>query len=335
MNCKKNISALKKPTSIYDNEEEEEDSYQESSNVKKFKMDNGEEEFNFKKQFPLNKCTYNSDSRRSIKTKLYSSLNELNNYNIHKDICIDGPCGIGKTSLCKSMNRIYFKINLTHEIITRDLFYNIDPYRVLEYVINSLTINVQEILSNDDLYIVRDRCPYSNLIFYYIHYLYAKKINLNSKEKVFDCLDNLSRRIAVHEIIAYCRSIKEIPIIFIVNSNIQLVAMILRKRNEGSDYTNSFNIHYIQAQYLAYVYWGFLLNVPVLDVAILSSNFKYTIKDVQNSIRNKVDVHKKQTCENSIELFKNYYENNYKQQEEFFNLIDNLPNNLIFYESKK
>ncbi|ABO45367.1 unknown [Gryllus bimaculatus nudivirus] len=318
-------------SSIYENEEEE-SSHQDN---KRFKMDDGEEEFNFKKHFRINKCTYNTDSRRNIKPKLWSSLNELNNYNNYKEICIDGPCGIGKTTLCQSMNRIYFKINITHKCVTQGLLYNIDPYRVLEYIINSLTINVPKILGNDDFYIVRDRCPYSNLIFYYIHYLCAKKINLNSKEKVFDCLDELSKRIAIHETVAYCRTIKDVPTIFIVNSNIQLVTLILRKRNDGSDRINSFNTQYIQAQYLVYLYWGKLLNVPILDVAVLSSNFKYTIKDVQNSIRNKIDVHRKQNCENFMELYTKFYEENYKEHEEFFNILDNLPNNLMFYESKK
>lgn len=89
----------------------------------------------------------------------------LKKWQTYRCIAIDGMNGTGKTTLAKSLERIYIKINEFSPETTHGSQYNYNPIMGFEY----LTFPRQIVAK--DMYLVWDRCEWSNTIFYLVHAL--------------------------------------------------------------------------------------------------------------------------------------------------------------------
>jgi len=113
----------------------------------------------------------------------FSHLNQFAKYPV---IAIDGINAVGKSTITKHINRSYCKINLLHPEITKGQDYNLYPLHAIEYIVSQLKP------TNEPT--VWDRDRYSNLRFYYVHYLcyqfrdevldYSEKCALRVYEKI-------------------------------------------------------------------------------------------------------------------------------------------------------
>lgn len=211
-------------------------------------------------------------------------LDQLKGWSEYSEICIDGVNGCGKSSLIKRMNRRNLKINDIQPSITCGPEYNYQPLRSIEYLCMQQSIYCH--------FSVWDRCAYSNLIFYYVHFLmyeYRDGVIPQDFDSVLDKLNRLAIQTNLLQTINLMRSIKDIPILFLINSNIDVTACALLQRSGLNDIWNSKEYNYQMAQCHAYKYFAKILNAPLFDVVdFLVAN--YNISEMQESIIKCVDV---------------------------------------------
>lgn len=247
-------------------------------------------------QVPWPKCNYSLNSRRNkpsasklfIKSTIDQILQCVDGWNKFNEISIDGMNASGKSTLINSLTRQYVKINEHFPHVTSGANYNYDPIRSMEYLMGSLLITGENLCW--------DRCPYSNLIFYYAHHLmgvYAdRKIPMDYNE-ILPIFNNLALSTCLIDTIAYGKLTKNIPILFIVCSDLDILGQALLERGintkSQNDVYNSKNLNYQIAQYHAYVYFASVLNCGIID---LDDVFKlnYSVADLHTLLSEKLNM---------------------------------------------
>jgi hypothetical protein len=188
----------------------------------------------------------------------------------HAEIAIDGPTGVGKTTISSSLfGRSKVKINDFIPDCTRGSRYNIDPIKSLEYIMTFLTIGIAE--GN----YCWDRCIYSNLIFYFVHQLMCA-FERESKdipdvyEDILSDLVHLASSISLSEILTWFESERSIPTLIIVDSDLLRVSDNMYERSDKiHDAFNSKEHSYLMAQKHAYRFFAECLQFPIIDLANL------------------------------------------------------------------
>ena len=180
-------------------------------------------------------------------------------------ICVDGMSGCGKTTMLEKFNRKKLKVNLSN--ISKADFYNYKYYYPLDYVFFAPLTKAENVCW--------DRCKYSNLIFYLVHYLMAhydhKGTDVPAPTKFDDVkmvCDNFFASNNMLDVIEYFEELQPTKCIYLVSSDIDVLKKSMSGRNE-LDRWNANNISYMRAQYHAMVYWARVLKMPVIDIAEL------------------------------------------------------------------
>lgn len=280
---------------------------------------------NYNIEYPL--CFYSETSRRvnSIASlSLFEKLKSLDNWNNFDVIAIDGQNGTTKSTLCRALMRISRKINDLMPEITCGSNYNFDPIRSLEYMCMQLSIE-----SHDSVW---DRCVYSNLIFYYVHYLiyiFKDQQIPHDISKIWPIFNMLAQNTSLLHTIHFCKQLKDIPIIFFVCSDVDYISKSLCQRavntNNVNDLWNSKEFNYQMAQYHAYVWFGKLLDYPVFDLKDFLQE-GYNISEIHTMIAAKID----RRPENDICILPDL--TNFKL---LTNLLEPLKNDVLIYDNSK
>lgn len=213
----------------------------------------------------------------------------MENWNKYDEIAIDGMNCVGKSTLCSMMNRTKIKINDLYPHITKGPNYNIHSSLSFEYLAYSVLSSGKNL--------IWDRSPYSNLIFQLAHYLVGEykdqPIPLCFKTIDAKCIIFLMHT-GLLATISISMNLKNIPILFIVNSDFKMISELLIKRgkHDVKDLGNAKWYNYQIAQYHAYRFFAKLLNMPFID---LNERFKKkeTLTDIQLIIKFLIDTKKK------------------------------------------
>lgn len=257
---------------------------------------------------PWPDCSYSANSRRNklqqqqqlqrqqYENNLGTVLKDLEGWSKHPEISIDGMNGTGKSSLCKQLNRKYIKINSLAPHVTCGSDYNYDPIKSMEYLMLPLLVTAKNVCW--------DRCPYSNLIFYFVHQLMAiyKDTPIpNDISEVWRIFNTIAADTQLIATINYTKSIKSIPTLFIVCSDIKYISLALQDRGGLNDIYNAKQYNYQMAQYYAYMYFGKLLQAPVLDLkhSIMDNQ---TLNDIQIRLQRVLDVDINANNESTVSL---------------------------------
>lgn len=223
---------------------------------------------------------------------------DLDGWSAYPMIAVDGMNGVGKTTLCNAMNRTYIKVNCIARDVSAGSDYNHDPTKALRY----LWTHVNYKRPNPNESYVWDRCIFSNLIFYFVHYLMERARPLNGDCALMDMyLNELALQCNLMEIIRTVRATAKdtiCPTIFIVSSDIELVCNNLLHRNSLNDIFNYNQKDYQWAQYHAYRYFAKILGFPLVDIAKFmyakSDNISaYNLSDIQKFLRLCIDCPRK------------------------------------------
>ncbi|AQN78626.1 ACH96247.1 GrBNV gp34-like protein [Kallithea virus] len=273
---------------------------------------------------PMPKCNYSIESRRRICKKAHKrkhntefirqqhridecdrerpsiqeQLQQLDGWDQFSEIAIDGQNGTTKSSLAKSLNRVYLKINELFPKISCGSDYNHRPVKSLDYILFHLMVK-----SSNSIW---DRCMYSNLIFYYVHHLmfiFANSSIPNDETIIWPILNNMALDTGLLETLDLAQSIRNVPTLFLVCSNIDLIGESLRNRgiktNSLNDIWNSKEYNYQMAQYHVYRWFGKIMKYPVFDIVDF---FKegMIVDDIRILIASKIDIPNNQSCKNNI-----------------------------------
>jgi hypothetical protein len=235
--------------------------------------------------------TFRTLDGRSVYYKNTDRIDEtfakiLSNWSEYPEISIDGMNGLGKSTLIESMKRQYIKVNMIDPSITNGPNYNYDTMVSLQYIVLSSLAKAKNACW--------DRCPYANLIFYYVHHLMSiykdKMIPLDDQDAVFQHFNNLSVQIQLTTILGFFNTYKCIPTLFFICSDLEYIVLSMVDRGNINDVYNAKEYNYQISQYYAYVYFSKLLPQCVLiDVA---DYFKlgYTLSEFQQTIISLVDI---------------------------------------------
>lgn len=249
---------------------------------------------NYNPPWPL--CQYNEISKRVTRQRQHCRptptqyFHALNNWGEHRSISIDGMNGTGKSTLAGSMNRKYMKINLHCPDITSGSNYNYAPLRSLEYIM------FHTLYDTKDVFVVWDRCRYSNLIFAYIHYLMSvyreKPMPGPDDDEPFLYINNMALSTGLFMTVTYTEAIsaRSQHILFIVCSDLQLVMQALLYRGGANDVYNAKERNYQMAQYHVYRYFARLLDAPLLDLSVLFKEYGMTLDEIQMEVKSRVDI---------------------------------------------
>lgn len=250
-------------------------------------------------------CEYTAASRR-VKMRqrrlepVITDLDALNGWWILRSISIDGMNGTGKSTLAKSMNREYVKVNALCPDITTGSKYNYSPLRSLEYMF------FQTLCETGDAFVVWDRCRYSNLIFAYIHHLMSvykdRTIPGPNDDEPFLYINNMALATGLFMTVSYVESacVQKTPILFIVNSDLRLVAQSLLARGGANDVYNAKEANYQMAQYHVYRYFARLLNAPLIDLNEVFRRTGSTLSEIQEAVRERVDITERLTSDSLL-----------------------------------
>lgn len=212
------------------------------------------------------------------------ALAELNGWSSCPEIAIDGTNGCGKSTLARSMNRAYLKINELMPRVTDGYGYNLSVFQSLEYMMFQQSVRATDV--------VWDRCRYSNLAFYYAHLLMHRFRDTglpNDRAVAFEALNSFAAATNLAYTVATMEREKPVPVLFLVCRDLEMVALALHRRGTATDLSNAKERDYQLAQYFAYCYFGALLSYPVFDLSDLISE-RFTLGDLQQAIRDRVDV---------------------------------------------
>lgn len=245
---------------------------------------------NYNPPWPV--CQYHPLSKRVKRQQRRPTpaqiLDKLNNWRDYRSISIDGMNGTGKSTLARSMNRMYMKINIHCPDITSGSNYNRDPLRAVEYMMFHALYDTKE------AFVVWDRCRYSNLIFYYIHYLmkvYGEEpMPGPDDERPIFYINNLALGTALFTTVSYMKEMCADPILFIVCSDLRLVMQALLSRGGANDVYNAKERNYQMAQYHVYQYFADLLDAPLLDLSVLFEDGHMTLDEIHMEVKRRVDI---------------------------------------------
>lgn len=286
---------------------------------------------NYNIPYPI--CRYSENSRRvqshdCTKQNIYELLSALDGWNTRSEISIDGVNGSGKSSLAQSTNRIYRKINLINPGITCGSEYNYDPLKSLQYMC------LQQLITAPKS--IWDRCAYSNLIFYFVHhlmYMFRDDSPIpDDQATVWGIFNTMAIDINLSKIITFMKSIKNIPTLFIVCRNLDLIGLSLKNRKSLNDTWNAKEYNYQKAQYHAYMYFGKILEIPVFDIMDFVEQ-GYTLGDMQLAIINKINLPPESAPTKDDLNFKNIVVPNIEHSNELSSQIAKLGgDNMLIYE---
>lgn len=272
------------------------------------------------------------DIEPTLDQLLVQFTRDLNGWSTYPMIAVDGMNGVGKTTLCNAMNRTYIKVNCIARDVSAGSDYNHDPIKALRYLWTH--VNYKQPNPNESY--VWDRCIFSNLIFYFVHYLMERARPLNGDCALMDMyLNELALQCNLMEIIRTIRATAKdtiCPTIFIVSSDIELVCNNLLHRNSLNDIFNYNQKDYQWAQYHAYRYFAKILGFPLVDIAKFmyakSDNIAgYNLSDIQKFLRLCIDCPRKSIHSFDISKYKcNEILQETKEEEALANYMSNCKN---------
>lgn len=255
---------------------------------------------------PWTHCNYSENSRRNEQQQqqekaddpysLENVLMQLNGWSKYPEISIDGMNGTGKSSLCNRLNRKYIKINSLAHHVTDGSEYNYDPIKSMEYLMSQFLTKAENVCW--------DRCPYANLIFYFVHQLMATYKNdmiPDDFSKVWPILNTYALDTQLIAVINYTQSLKSIPILFIVCKDIAYISLALLDRGTANDVYNAKEYNYQMAQYHAYVYFGKVLQAPVLDLTNCITK-RQNLNYIQMQLQRVIDIDKDPNNKGTLSL---------------------------------
>lgn len=254
--------------------------------VVEFNLENVTAIVDFKTTYP--NVSYSNISRRNRKRNPIKSVDELLStivgWSQHNEIAVDGVNGLGKSRLVESLNRKYVKINHLLPQVTSGSGYNYDVFKSIEYIMMPLCLDFKNC--------IWDRCVYSNLIFYFVHYLMSVFRDYDipmQHDAIIPIFNKLASDIDLISILTVTKQFKDIPTLFIVCRDLNVVAISLFNRESLNDMWNSTQRNYQAAQYHAYVYFAKVLDIPIFDV-IDFKELGMSIGDMQTVIGRMIDV---------------------------------------------
>lgn len=272
-------------------------------------------------------CNYSLNSRRLREPTVEQPKNIedmlvcLNDWHLHNEIAIDGMNGVGKSFLTQNLNRTYAKINDFIPEVTCGSEYNYNIFKSMQYV------TLQLCITGDN--VIWDRCAYSNLIFYFVHYLmgrFQNKLIPAEHENILSILNELAIDINLTTMLTYLKSIKEVPTLFIVCSDLNIIGLALVKRQTLNDIWNAKDYNYQMAQYHSYMYFAKILQYPILDIADFI-DFGISLGDLQMAIARKID---------SPNVKRSYFNQpNTQSAKELHNQLGRLADNILMYDHSK
>lgn len=239
-------------------------------------------------------CRYGTLSkrvgRRSRRVPVQNVMDRMIGWSKFVSISIDGMSGTGKSTLARSMNRTYVKINTHCADVTSGSSYNYSPLRALEYMMFHV------IYDTKDTPVVWDRCRYANLIFAYVHHLMSvyrdRTMPGPDDDEPILYINNMALSTSLFATVSYVESVcaEKRPVLFIVNSDLRLVAQALLARGGANDVYNAKEYNYQMAQLHVYRYFARLLNAPLVDLNEMFDSSDRTLDEVHAEIRALVDV---------------------------------------------
>lgn len=214
----------------------------------------------------------------------FSSLNEFSK---HPVICIDGINGVGKSTITQNINRKYCKINLLRPEITRGQDYNIYPLHAIEYLMSQLQVSSEPS--------VWDRDRYSNLRFYFVHFIiyqFRNEILSNDDDctlRVYEKLNAMAQTVALKETLSFFETMyPNVPTLIILNSDIKRVGHMLLNRSGKNDVFNAKSPNYQYAQHHVYNYFAKILEHPIIDLSFVYEKFGLTVTETHNEIKKRI-----------------------------------------------
>lgn len=248
---------------------------------------------NYSPSWPV--CGYGARSKRARqqgrrRPSAHTELDKMNGWSKSASVCIDGMNGTGKSTLARSMNRKYLKINTYCPDVTNGSTYNYSPLRALDYVMFHV------IYDTGDVPVVWDRCRYSNLIFAYVHHLMSvyreRPMPGPYDDEPVLYINNMALATGLFATVSYVESVcaDKRPVLFFVNSDLRMVAQALLARGGANDVYNAKEYNYQMAQLHVYRYFARLLNAPLIDLNEMFGSFDLTLDDIHAEIRARVDV---------------------------------------------
>lgn len=245
------------------------------------------------------KCSVRYKNNHGIHNlfEIFKNLSKFKNCN---EIAIDGPSGVGKTTLMKLMSREYAKINIGNCDVTNGPKYNISIIRALSYIhfINSTKCKN----------VVWDRCPFSNLIFYIVHYLvgyYGNVLMPTDFDVICPIITYFVKSTGIDNIVRWEMFEKTIPTLFLVNSNIKQLIKNLIKRGEGKDLYLCGKHNYQYGQLFAYTYFAKMTESPLIDLGLVENVdkcFEKIIELVDINIDDETFLEYAEPCKKLIEI---------------------------------
>lgn len=248
---------------------------------------------------------------------------ELDGWHNCPEVAVDGVNGAGKSELTKMLRRKYLKINDYMPVVTNGSEYNYNVFKAMQYLIWQ-----QEVKATNAVW---DRCAYSNLIFHFAHHLMAhyKDAAIPSDHNVIlPIFNQMAIDTCLMTSINEMKRIRNVPTLFIVCRNINIIGLSLCHRNTLNDIYNSKEFNYQMAQYHAYVYFGKILQYPVIDLMDFHEA-GMTLGDMQTAIARKIDV-RSPVVDSLIAIPDDVAARNFQRQ-----LCQLSGNNLLFTCSKK
>lgn len=247
--------------------------------------------------FPWSKIKYTPTSIRELepiqkKIDSFTLSDKLDQYLLKfpknpKEIAITGITGSGKTTLANMfVHRKYIKVNILNQSITKGVTYNVLPKKCLDYLFTNATTTFNKP-------VVWDRTMYDNLVFYLVHFLmgYYKDTAVTSNYKqIVGLMLEWAHSVNLNKIISYMKTIKQIPQIFIISSDIDIISKSLFFRNDTiNSVSYSIDYNYLMCQHHALRFFAETLNDFIIDFNHLDMNDIKTLSDLQALLVYKLD----------------------------------------------
>lgn len=280
--------------------------------------DEKREILNLKVPFPT--CYYPNHSRRSehyrkshrqVPTKS-QYFQPLDGYGAGLVVTVDGMNGCGKSTMMTRTNRKYCKINGVLPDVTAGSDYNLYPINGLMYIISQTLMYSHQLKSEmRQEPCVWDRDRYSNLRFYFVHYLmneYCDKpipmvtmdmladgVNYTKPvAKVYEKLNTLAVQTHLLDTLTFFeRWQPSPPSVVIVNHDLYCVARTLIDRGGAGDCFRAKDHNYQAAQYHVYVYFAKILKQPVIDLMFACQTYDLNVDDIQHEIVKRINYVRK------------------------------------------
>lgn len=304
-----------KSTKMQQNDDDDDDECKDDNDVHDIKSINTQLTWKMKKrlldlriEYPT--CSYTENSRRrrprdhhrridgtlfvdDERVNLYNDLKTmLRGFNTARVICIDGMNGTGKSTITSKINRRYCKINEYCPTVTAGSDYNYYIMNAFQYI-NYQLIHNNNNNDNGDA-VVWDRDRYSNLRFYFVHYLmneYRDRVmSIDDEDEVYEKLNTMALATHLLDTLTFYEKMKPSPpTLVLVCDDLKILGHVLLLRGGVSGTVMSKITNYQVAQYHVYRYFAKILRTPILDIAAMSRDYNVTLNELQALIMNCID----------------------------------------------